>query len=124
MTVLTPGQIECRNAMLAAFRAWLRNYTHQLELFALDEPHASVSPSPPGGGVLLVEPDGSSCSGAGPTPAQTRETHPHSLPGSSFRQDSTTAAAVRVPGPRHLHVAPDLKETTTTDPMEVPLWTR
>lgn len=76
-------QAECRQAMRDAYQAW-RSHHHQLELVT-DEP---------------------SRSGAGPTPAKSSETH-LATHGSSFRQSPQAPVDARVPGPRHLSLAPD-----------------
>lgn len=77
----------------------------------LDETRATSPIPPPGGRARLVEPDGSSGSGASPTPAEGSESIPLGG-GSSFRQGACEAAASRVPGSRHLHVVPDPRVPT------------
>lgn len=104
-------------ALLRAREAWQKTQDQQvLDLDpadpGLDETReSSASIPPPGGRARLVEPEGSSGSGASPTPAHDSESSPFAG-GSSFRQDACEAAASRVPGSRHLYVVPDPRVPT------------
>lgn len=106
------------DALNRARQAWQKTQDQQvLDLdpaeSGLDETReSSASIPPPGGRARLVEPEGSSGSGASPTPAHDSESSPTLTPGSSFRQDACEAAASRVPGSRHLYVVPDPRVPT------------
>lgn len=109
---------DAMTALLRAREAWQKTQDQQvLDLDpaepGLDETRESSAPNPPPGGrARLVEPEGSSGSGASPTPAIVSESSPPLTAGSSFRQGTCEAAASRAPGSRHLHVVPDPRVPT------------
>lgn len=109
------------DALERARRAWeKRQDQQQLDLdpdAGLDETHTdTTSTPPPGGRVRLVEPDLHGFGGQSDAGTVGESSPPLTSQGSSFRQDTIESADSRVPGPRHLHVAPD-----PTVPTPIPL---